>query len=109
MDRRHCQPTGRSPPRCRAFAGIASSTRFAVRTGMTRFSAAMQPLVNLVSRVFGRLVAMIVGFVLTAVGLGMMVTIVLLPGGVVLGLLGVAIFVGGLFAPDPRAEQARHL
>ena len=33
-------------------------------------------------------------------GLGMTATIVMLPAGVVLGLLGVAIFVGGIFAPD---------
>jgi len=34
------------------------------------------------------------------IGLGMTVTVVMLPAGVVLGLLGLAAFVAGLFAPD---------
>ena len=45
------------------------------------------------------------GFILMMVGLGMTVTIVMLPVGVVLGLLGVAIFVGGIFAHDDEADQ----
>jgi hypothetical protein len=40
----------------------------------------------------------IVGFVLMVVGLAMGVTMVLLPIGIVVGLMGVAIFVAGLFA-----------
>ena len=40
----------------------------------------------------------IAGFVLMVLGLGMGVTMVMLPGGLVIGLLGFAMFVGGLFA-----------
>ena len=46
----------------------------------------------------GHIAAVIVGFVLMVVGLGMGVTLVLLPFGIVIGLIGAAIFVGGLFA-----------
>lgn len=38
------------------------------------------------------------GFVLMIIGLGMGVTMVMLPAGLVIGLLGFAMFVGGLFA-----------
>jgi hypothetical protein len=38
------------------------------------------------------------GFVLMVLGLGLGVTMIMLPAGVVIGLLGFAMFVGGLFA-----------
>jgi hypothetical protein len=38
------------------------------------------------------------GFVLMVLGLGLGVTMIMLPVGVVIGLLGFAMFVGGLFA-----------
>jgi hypothetical protein len=39
----------------------------------------------------------IAGFVLMVVGLGLGVTMIMLPAGIVIGLLGFAMFVGGLF------------
>lgn len=42
--------------------------------------------------------AVVIGFVMMVVGLGLGVTMIMLPVGIVIGLLGVAIFVGGLFA-----------
>ena len=48
--------------------------------------------------VVGHIAALIVGFVMMIVGLGLGVTMVMLPVGLVIGLLGVAIFIGGLFA-----------
>jgi hypothetical protein len=39
---------------------------------------------------------MIAGFVLMVVGLGLGVTMIMLPVGIVVGLLGFAMFVGGL-------------
>lgn len=50
---------------------------------------------------------MIIGFIMMMAGLGMMASIVLLPAGVVSLLLGLAIFVGGLFAPDYRSTDGR--
>jgi hypothetical protein len=47
-----------------------------------------------------RLALVIIGFVLMVVGLGMTVSVVLLPVGAVLGLLGVATFLAGIFAPN---------
>ena len=41
--------------------------------------------------------AIVVGFVMMILGLGLGVTIIMLPAGLVIGLLGAAIFVGGLF------------
>ena len=42
--------------------------------------------------------AVVIGFIMMIVGLGLGVTMIMLPAGIVIGLLGVAIFVGGLFA-----------
>jgi hypothetical protein len=42
--------------------------------------------------------AVVVGFVMMVVGLALGVTMIMLPAGLVIGLLGVAIFMGGLFA-----------
>jgi hypothetical protein len=42
--------------------------------------------------------AIFIGFVLMVIGLGLGVTMIMLPVGVVIGLIGVALFVGGLFA-----------
>jgi hypothetical protein len=44
------------------------------------------------------IVALIVGFVLMVMGLALGVTMIMLPAGLVIGLLGAAIFVTGLFA-----------
>jgi hypothetical protein len=46
----------------------------------------------------GHIVAVALGFVLMIVGLAMGVTMVLLPVGIVVGLLGVALLVSGMFA-----------
>ena len=47
-------------------------------------------------RILGHVVAVVLGFVLMVVGLGLGVTIVMLPVGLVVGLLGVVVFVWGL-------------
>jgi hypothetical protein len=68
-----------------------------------------RPWVEATEGVLWHIVAVVVGFVMMVVGLGLGVTMVLLPVGLVIGLLGVAIFVSGLFAhithragPHPR-------
>jgi hypothetical protein len=48
--------------------------------------------------VFAHIAAVIVGFIMMIIGLGLGVTMVMLPVGLVVGLAGVAVFVGGLFA-----------
>ena len=40
----------------------------------------------------------VIGFVMMVIGLGLGVTMIMLPVGLVIGLLGVAMLVGGLFA-----------
>lgn len=72
---------------------------------MTLFSRSTSRIADIVGRVFSRFVAVIVGVALMVVGLGMMATIVMLPVGVVLELVGVLIFVGGFFAPDDQAVR----
>jgi hypothetical protein len=52
----------------------------------------------------GHLAAVILGFVLMVIGLGLGVTLIMLPAGIVIGLVGVAIFVGGLFAHINRSS-----
>jgi len=47
-------------------------------------------------QILGHVVAVAVGFVLMVVGLGLGVTMVMLPVGLVVGLVGVGLFVWGL-------------
>jgi hypothetical protein len=47
--------------------------------------------------VFEHVLTVVVGFVLMVLGLGLSVTMVLLPVGLIIGLTGFAMFVGGLF------------
>jgi len=72
---------------------------------MTLLSRSVRQVADLVGRMLPRLAALIIGFIMTALGLGMMVTIVMLPAGVVIAVLGILIFVGGLFADVDRAER----
>jgi len=58
-------------------------------------------------RALNRVTAVTIGFVLMVVGLAMMVTIVMLPAGVVIGLLGVMMMVFGFFFADERPSSAR--
>jgi hypothetical protein len=58
-----------------------------------------------VAGVFGRLATIIVGFVMTMVGLAMTATIVMLPLGVAIGLLGTGILLCGMFAPTVSGER----
>jgi len=44
------------------------------------------------------LAAIMLGFTMMVAGLGLSVTMIMLPVGLVVGLLGLAIFIGGLFA-----------
>ena len=48
-------------------------------------------------------VFVIAGFVLMVIGLGLGVTMIMLPVGIVVGLLGVAMFVGGLLVKNLEA------
>jgi hypothetical protein len=41
--------------------------------------------------------AVVVGLIMMIVGLGLGVTMIMLPAGIVIGLLGTAVLVGGLF------------
>ncbi|MYD71457.1 MAG: hypothetical protein F4W89_12060 [Acidobacteria bacterium] len=47
-------------------------------------------------RILGHLVAVLLGFVLMVLGLGLGVTMVMLPVGLVVGLVGALVFVWGL-------------
>ena len=57
-----------------------------------------RPWVRATESVLGHIAATIVGFICMVIGLGLGVTMIMLPVGIVIGLLGVALVVGGLFA-----------
>jgi hypothetical protein len=57
-----------------------------------------RPWVVLVEDFLGHVAAVIIGFVLMIVGLALGITMIMLPVGVVVGLVGAALFVSGLFA-----------
>ena len=58
----------------------------------------LRHLLTMLGHFVGHVAAVVLGFVMIIVGLAMGVTMVLLPAGIVIGLLGVALMVGGLFA-----------
>ena len=51
---------------------------------------------HVAENILGHAAAMAAGFVLMVIGLGLGVTMIMLPAGIVIGLLGVALFTGGL-------------
>ena len=53
---------------------------------------------SVVESALAHVAALVVGFVLMVLGLGLGVTMIMLPVGIVVGLLGAAIFLIGLFA-----------
>jgi hypothetical protein len=57
-----------------------------------------RPWIEAIESVLGHIAAVIIGFIMMVVGLGLGVTIIMLPVGLVIGLIGMAMFVGGLFA-----------
>ena len=59
---------------------------------MTTISRSIHHIAEIVGRVFSRAAAMVIGFVLMTLGLGMMVTVVMLPVGILLAVLGVLLF-----------------
>ena len=60
--------------------------------------------VLLIESFLGHAAAVVVGLVLIVFGLGLGVTMIMLPAGIVIALLGVAVLVGGLFA-HPMARR----
>jgi hypothetical protein len=53
----------------------------------------------------GHFVAVLAGFALMILGVGMGVTMVLLPVGIPIGLLGLLLFLWGLFSLAPRRQE----
>ena len=58
----------------------------------------LRHLLTMAGHFIGHVTAVVLGCVLIVVGLAMGVTMVLLPAGIVIGLIGVALVVGGVFA-----------
>ena len=54
-------------------------------------------IIQRVERILGHLAAVMVGFAFMVIGLGLGVTMIMLPVGLLIGLVGVLIFVWGLF------------
>ena len=57
-----------------------------------------RPWIKTAEGILGHMAAVIVGFIMMVVGLGLGVTMIMLPVGLVIGLIGAAMVVGGLFA-----------
>jgi hypothetical protein len=66
-----------------------------------------QPWVRTTEAVVGHVVAVIAGFIMIVFGLGLSLTMIMLPVGLVIGLVGVATLVGGLFARIDPSTRAR--
>jgi len=67
---------------------------------VTRFTRIVQQVADFLGRAFSRVAAIAIGCVLMVIGIAMAATIVMLPVGVVLALLGVGILVSAIFAPN---------
>jgi hypothetical protein len=57
-----------------------------------------RPWIRTTESLLGHVAVVIAGFIMMVVGLGLGVTVIMLPVGLVIGLIGAAMFVGGLFA-----------
>lgn len=57
-----------------------------------------RPWVRTMEGLLGHAAAVIIGFIMMVVGLGLGVTMIMLPVGIVVGLVGAALFAGGLFS-----------
>ena len=88
----------RQASKSQAIDFVLSEHVFCSLACMEKLSHSARHVVDSVGRIFGRAAAITIGFILTAVGLAMMVTIVMFPVGVLLGVLGIAMFLAGLFA-----------
>jgi hypothetical protein len=66
---------------------------------MATFPRTFEGLAASIVRPLGRILTAVVGFAIGMVGLAMCVTIVMLPLGVTVGLIGIALLLCGLFAP----------
>jgi hypothetical protein len=67
-------------------------TRFLVQEGAMTHTNVLRGIVG----IFEHALIALVGFVLMVIGLGLSVTMIMLPVGLVIGLLGFGMFVGGL-------------
>jgi len=100
-----CQSAGPYASRRCGQSTVALSTVLARTRDMTTLSDALDRLGSFLARALGRTTTIVIGFAMTIVGLGMTATIVLLPLGIVTGLLGVAVFLAGIFAPDRTIDR----
>jgi hypothetical protein len=66
---------------------------------MTQISRRLARFATFLVQSIGRVATLIVGFVMMVVGLAMAVTLVMLPMGIIVGLIGAGVFVCGVFAP----------
>ena len=71
---------------------------------MTAHAFANHHVAGLIGSFFGHVAALIVGFILMVLGLALGVTMIMMPAGLALGLLGFLIFLGGLFAHIEEEE-----
>ena len=65
---------------------------------MTQPTLWHRPWARAIESVAVHVAAIVIGFAMMILGLGLGVTMIMFPVGVVIGLTGAAIFVGGLFA-----------
>ena len=72
--------------------------------GVESLSHTLRRVAARVAGKLGRLATMVVGFVMSVVGLAMTATIVMLPFGLLIGLLGVTVFLCGVFAPTTDSD-----
>ncbi len=63
-----------------------------------------RPWIRATENVVGHIAAIVVGFVMMVAGLGLGVTMIMLPVGLVIGLAGVALVVTGFFADIDAKE-----
>jgi hypothetical protein len=85
-----------------AFSTVLARTR-----RMTTLSNTLDRLGSFLARALGRTTTIVLGFAMMIAGLGMTVTIVLLPLGVMTGLLGVAVFAMAFVPRSVRPNSRR--
>ncbi len=64
---------------------------------MTPTTSTQHGWLHVTENILGHAAALVLGFVMMVVGLGLGVTMIMLPVGIVVGLVGALVFVGGVF------------
>jgi len=76
---------------------VALSEGFGEQGGVVTHPTSFREALSVVVWLLEHAAVAVLGLIMMIVGIGLSLTIIMLPVGIIIGLLGVAVFVGGMF------------